>query len=149
MKYRSQRARAWRNAMVAAINAGLEQKLFSLEPGSGTWPSSGSRESTGCRIYNFKLSDIPAIAAASDAGYDELSIHVALWPTPNARQAIQAGNAGFYAGDLFAAGWVERRQGRWLQRGPSIMRCRAGLATTVAALKIEPTGYADYGKFML
>src|SRR5579885_3304219 len=33
IQYRSQRARAWRNAMVAAINAGLEQRLFSLRPG--------------------------------------------------------------------------------------------------------------------
>jgi hypothetical protein len=27
----SERARAWRNTMVAAINAGLEQKLFRLQ----------------------------------------------------------------------------------------------------------------------
>jgi len=35
----SDRARAWRNMMVAAINAGLEQKLFGLQPGQNYWIS--------------------------------------------------------------------------------------------------------------
>lgn len=109
-RYHSQRARAWRNAMVAAINAGLEQKLFSLEP--GTWPSSGTREDTGCRVYSVTLGDIPAIVSVADAGYDELLIHVALWPTANACQAIRASNAGFCAGELFATGWIKSSAAR-------------------------------------
>ena len=30
------------------------------------------------------LGDIPAIVSVADAGYDELLIHVALWPTADA-----------------------------------------------------------------
>ncbi len=132
--------------MIAAINAGLEQKLFGLEP--GTWPSSGTRQD-GCKVYSFQIGDIPAVASVSDDGYHELLIRVALWPTANAHQAIQASNAGFAAGNLFAAGWVERREGRWLQRGPSIMKCRKGISAEVAALDIKPVGYADLRQFFL
>jgi len=153
MKYKSSRARAWRNAMVAAINAGLKQKIFSLDPDEpGAWPPRETREMWGhheTRVYTFSIEDIPAIASVSDIGYDELSIHVALWPTKNAHDAIRASNAGFWAGEMFASGWVERREGRWLQRGPSLFKCRRERIATVAALDVAPTGYADSGKFFL
>jgi hypothetical protein len=36
--YKSPRTRAWRNLMVAAINAGLEQGHFGLTPDDNRWP---------------------------------------------------------------------------------------------------------------
>ena len=157
VKYKSNRARAWRNAMVAAINAGLEQKVFSLDPDeSGIWGSRETQEERNHdrgdrgRVYEFKIDDIPAIAAVWDIGYDELRINVALWPVENAKERIQVSNPGFRAGKMFASGWLERRQRKWLQHYRHIsMRCRGGLTSVVAALDVKPMGFADSGKFFL
>ena len=35
-----------------------------------------------------------AIAWVGDAGFDELSIHVALWPTPDGERWVRVANAG-------------------------------------------------------
>jgi hypothetical protein len=108
MKYKSNRARAWRNAMVAAVNAGLQQKIFSLDPDEpGAWPPRETRDKWGhhgTRVYTFSIENIPAVASVSDIGYDELSIHVALWPTKNAHVHRSGCNChrpgrGFHRGD--------------------------------------------------
>jgi hypothetical protein len=46
-----------------------------------------------------------------DAGFDELSIHVAVNPKDD---WVKASNAGFNAGDLFASTWLEREKGAWI-----------------------------------
>ena len=56
------RSRAWRNAMVGAINAGLAQGCFELQCGTG--PTDRQH-----RVYRFTLGDdIPAIASVADIG---------------------------------------------------------------------------------
>jgi hypothetical protein len=139
---KSIRSRAWRNAMVGAINAGLAQGCFELQCGTG--PTDRQH-----RIYRFTLGDdIPAIASVADIGFDELSIHVALWPTPRAAEFIHAGwlhrprTRAHVIGDLHVQGWLERERGKWLQYRPYVIYCRRGCADIVAALAIKPNGFA-------
>jgi hypothetical protein len=100
--------------------------------------------------YSLTLAGIPAVAAIEDIGHDEVSVHVALWPTPRGRAMVHAYNAGFEAGDVFATGWLERHTGKYLQTPPRCsIHCRKGLVDKVARIQIEPNGYADHGRFML
>jgi hypothetical protein len=107
----SARKRAWRNMMVSAINEGLRRKLFSFRPGDNRWL--GHDEPY---IYSFLFpGDIQAMACVKNAGDDELSVHVALWPTKRAGEFLACRNGGFLVGEAYAAGWLERRKGAWLQ----------------------------------
>ncbi|MGY2803986.1 hypothetical protein [Bradyrhizobium sp. USDA 4506] len=146
----SKRLRAWRNAMVAGINAGIDQGLFTPRPGENRWPPADPTRGDDGRSYRFILEGIPAIGWVRDAGWDELSIHVALWPTPDSEERVRAANAGFSAGELVASGWLERRDGAWLQVGSSPhFCCRKHRLNQVAALDIRPKGYADQGSFKI
>lgn len=150
---KSARLRAWRNVMVAAINAGLDQRLFGVRPGDNRWPGyTPDRSRHHPHIYRFMLGTIPIIASIDDAGFDELSIHAGLWPTTDAERHIGAGFAGFTTGEVWASGWLERKDGAWLQTGtagPAAFRARRARLDIVAALRIEPKGYADGGDFKM
>jgi hypothetical protein len=129
--------------MVAAINAGLDRKLFGLAP--APLPAG--------RSFRFRVEGVPAIAHVWDSGSGKLSITVALWPTADAAHWIKSSNAGFLAGECFAHGWLERLMGRWLQT-PSLIttasfQCRSNRRAAVTAIEISPQGYADAGKMML
>jgi hypothetical protein len=92
----------------------------------------------------------PAAAWVGDAGFDELSIHVALWPSQEAERWLVVNNAGFQAGEAFAIGWLERRKGAWLQFGGTpLLTCRTPRLGTIAVVDVEPDGYADHGKLMI
>ena len=81
-KKRSVRWMGWRNLMVAAINAGLEQRLFGLEPSDNWWPG-GNPHSQLCKrhVYRFELEDgHTAVASVNAISGDELSINVVLDP---------------------------------------------------------------------
>jgi len=157
---KSPRHLAWRNMMVAAVNAGLDQKRFGLDPGDNRWPGAAPSMpphgpgSEGHALFRFTFGDdIPAIAYAYAITGQELRIHVALWPTPDAENWM-AGQyrANFDCGDAFALGYVERLTGKWLQSstpGGETFSCRRDLAERIAAVKIEPQGFADHGKFFL
>jgi hypothetical protein len=141
----SRRGRAWRNLMVATVNEGLDRNMFGLDPKSEPSPLA----------FRFEVGGLPAIAHVSDAGFCELAIKAAIWPTPDAEQWIKCSNAGFLAGECFAYGWFERLKGRWLQTPQTsyvsnvLLRCRANKMASVADLVVKPMGYADCGKFML
>ena len=138
-----QRLPAWRNLMVAGINAGLEQGVFDLEE------TANASESEG-RIYRFAFAGLPAMAYARDIGYGELSIHVAVNPTGRCEKFIAASNAGFVAGDGYASGWLERRKGKWLQTTDKPCGAfRRDLLPLLAAARIEPAGYDDHGPLMM
>lgn len=149
------RLRAWRNMLVAGINAAIDCRLFTIRPGDNRWPNQapdryGNRKP---HIFEFEIGDIPALCSVHDAGYDELSIHVALWPTPDSARWLPAASAGFLAGDAYASGWLERRDGAWLQVSTQALRdqfsCRRARLPQVAALAVQPNGYADRGSFKL
>lgn len=147
-KYRSLRDRAWRQMMIAGINAALEQRLFSLKPGDNRWPGA-TKDYFGHRkvhVYRFTFgADIPALGSIWDVGHDELSFHVALWPTAEGELRIGALGAGFRAGEAYAHGWLERRDGAWLESTPKSISCRAAKLRIVAATTYEPRGFGDGG----
>jgi hypothetical protein len=130
--------------MVAAINAGILQGLFSVR-GENNWPAAADGEPY---VFRFTVDNIPAVASVADIGYDELSIHVAFWPTVGSAQFVSASGAGFYAGELFAYGWLERREGAWLmERMGRNLFCRTARPAIAAALVVNPMGYVDRGPF--
>jgi hypothetical protein len=139
--------------MVSAINAGLQQRLFSLLPGDNRWlgfDAANNRNQYQGHVFRFVIDNIPAIGSVTDAGFDELSIHVAFWPTPDGERWVKSSNAFFLAGELFAYGWLERRDGAWLQTASKPgLSCRKPRLAVAAGVDVRPRGYADRGNFKL
>jgi hypothetical protein len=146
----SARWRAWRNVLVSATNEGLRLGLFSMQPGDNRWPVKDDGRNPGA-VFTFALPDgTPAVGYVNDAGWDELKVHCAANPTQDGPDHVRDFNAAFRAGEAFVAGWVERRKGTWLQVPHACgLKCRRELLAPLAALQIEPVGYADHGRFML
>ncbi|EIU1669058.1 hypothetical protein [Pseudomonas aeruginosa] len=139
---------AWRNLMVAAINAGLEQRLFGLSP-SDNWWSGGAPNSHNCvrTSYQFALNAVPVVASVDAISGDELSISVVLNPK---RDDIQPEwYCGLRDGDAVAHGWMERRLGAWIQDGGESFSCKRAIQSRIAELAIEPSGYSDQGSFFM
>ncbi|MFZ5635874.1 MAG: hypothetical protein ACOY82_04740 [Pseudomonadota bacterium] len=139
---------AWRNMMVAAINAGLEQRLFGLSPEEDWWPGANPENNGGgTGRYRFLFDgDMPAIASAAAIGGDELSINVLLCPKDSEIEADRCG--GIESGVAFARGWLERRLGAWMMDGGEDFECRRIVQPRVAAVQIQPLGYSDQGSFI-
>jgi hypothetical protein len=148
-KRRGIRWTAWRNLMVAAINAGLEQRLFGLSPGEDWWPGADPKNNGGDRgLYRFTFDgDLQASAAVAAIRGDELSIHVLLSPKDNRIEADRSG--GIEDGAAFAHGWLERRLGVWIMDGGEGFECRRAVQIRVASVEVQPSGYADQGSFIL
>ena len=138
---RRARPRAWRNILCGAINAGLERGLFSLEP-----------DDVDQCVYPFLFpaaEPIEGVAHVRAIDRDELAVHAALWPTPRGAELVRCYNGGFRAGAAFAAGWLERREGAWLQTSRRRMfTCRLELLPLVAGAEVVPLGYRDRGRLM-
>jgi hypothetical protein len=153
--YKSARTKAWRNAMVAAINAGLDRQLFTLADKQNLWPGADADEGRSGQVFAFKTDGIPAVAHVHDAGWDELRVQVAPWPTADGGSWIRSlvtahkGKAAWLAGDLVAGGWLERRKGLYLMEYGGGFRCRAHRLEEAAKLSVSPKGYADHGRFIL
>lgn len=143
IKYKSARDKAWRNLVVCGINAGLQQKLFSLRFDDNRWASA---DKEGC-LFDFILPNgLPARGCIYDIKFGELSIHVAVNPKGN---WVRAGNAGFAAGDAFAVGWIERERGAWLQSSTTLFNCRRMLLRSLSTISAEPNGYGDRGRVIM
>lgn len=141
--YRTVRQKAWRNLMVCAVNAALEQKLFTLRPGDNRFPDNMRRG----ELFEFVLPNgLSARGSIADAGFDELSVHAAVNPKGD---AVRAYGAGFDAGDAFGTTWVERRRGVWLQSCDDSFNCRKSLLGELADLQVEPLGYGDRGHIIM
>jgi len=139
----------WRNLMVAAVNAGLEQRLFGLSEGENWWPG-GAEDSHHCVRYTYRFmfdEDLPAVASVDANSGGELSFHVVLKPR---KADVQPDwYCGLSSGDAVASGWVERRLGAWLQDGGEGVHCRRVLQSRLAGVAIEPAGYSDQGSFFM
>lgn len=153
VRYDTERQRAWRNVVVAAINAGIEQRLFSVRAGDNRWPGTEGAshvKPAPAHHYAFQIQDIPAVAVVDERGFDELLIYVALWPTKHAVEWVDVDGSGFRAGEVHASGWLERRDAAYLQVPQGFQfHCRKARLSTVAALDIEPHCYADRGSFRM
>lgn len=149
IEYRTERERAWRNLMVCAINEGIRQKLFTLQPDNYSWAPQEDDVNRGRdgRIFDFALPNgLAARGYIGDAGFGELSIHVAVNPKGD---WVKASNAGFDAGDAFAAGWLERERGAWLQSATTQFNCRNSLLKYLANIEVRPRGFGDRGHVIM
>jgi hypothetical protein len=139
------RRRAWRCVMIATINHALDAGMFGLDPDGVPVDAA----------FAFEVAGIPARGHIADAGWDELVVKTVLWPhgcgryDDMARVCFLTPRASL--GDCYAYGWLERRKGRWLQtsKGQAPITCKRDLLPAVAAIHVEPKGYADHGKFMM
>ena len=138
----------WRNLMIAAINAGMEQGLFGLSPGEDWWAGADPQNNGGVEgQYRFTFDgDLPAVVSVSAVAGDELSIHVLLAPRNDQVEAHLS--AGLEDGAAFAQGWLERRLGAWLMDGGEAYSCKRALQARLAAVDVKPLGYADQGSFI-
>ena len=143
IKYDTKRKKAWRNLMVCAVNAALEQRLFELKAGVNNFPDNMRRG----HPYRFALPNgLPAYGAISDAGFDEVSICAAV--NPKGTEVIRFG-ADLSAGDAVGSTWIERRDGAWMQTSETTFHCRKALLEMLAELAVEPAGYGDRGRVIM
>ena len=143
IEYKTARQKAWRNLMVCAVNAALDQKLFTLRPGDNRFAGPDGRGS----LFDFMLpSGLPVRGYVSDAGFEEVSVHAAVNPKGN---WVRAGNASFEAGDAVGITWVERKSGAWIQNSVESFSCRRPMLAPLAELAVEPKGYGDKGRIIL
>lgn len=148
-KKRSARWWAWRNLMTAAINAGLEKRLFGLAPSDNWWPG-GTAENQRCQeyVYSFLVDgELPALACVDAKAGDELSINVML--NPKTAETTPNWYHGLSSADATAHGWVERRLGVWIQDASDAFHCKRDLKARLAELSIDPLGYSDLGSLIL
>lgn len=145
-KRRSARWWAWRNVMVAAINAGIEQRWFGMSPHDNWWPGAVPDGHECPRFtYRLMLDGVPAAASVNVVSGDELSIAVVV--NPRDPHDAPEWYSGLEDGDATAHGWVERRLGAWLQDGGEAFHSKRALQPRLSAIKIEPLGYSDQGPF--
>lgn len=139
----------WRNLMVSAINAGLEQRLFGLSPSDNWWPG-GAPDSHDCARHTYRFlfdGELAAVASVDAISGDELSISVIL--KPKKADVQPEWHCGLSDGDSVARGWLERRLGSWIQDGGENFRCTRAMQSRVADVAIEPVGYSDQGSFFM
>ncbi|SMC29388.1 hypothetical protein SAMN02745857_03804 [Andreprevotia lacus DSM 23236] len=147
-KSRSVRWTAWRNLIVAAVNAGIEQRLFGLSPAENWWPGAApdSHECAG-HTYRFTVDQTAAAAYVDAISGDELSVYVVLNPRDESIKPHLSG--GLSHVDAYAHAWIERRLGAWMQDGGEDFSCKRAVQTWLAQLTITPNGYSDQGSFIL
>ena len=146
---RSARWTAWRNLVVAAINAGLEQRLFGLSPGEDWWPGADPKTHKTMRhTYRFVFDNgVSAVASVDSKSGDELSIHAML--NPRNEDIEPHLSDGLKDADAIAQCWLERRLGIWVQDGGEFFSCKRATQAQIANMHINPMGYADQGSFIL
>ena len=147
-KGRGPRWRTWRNLMVLAINAGLDQGLFGLEPRENWWPG-GVPDSQRCESYTFYFTvdgELPAVASVDAAPGSELSLSVLVNPKNYGLQPLWY--HGLNTADACAHGWLERHLGVWIQDAVKL-HCRQTLQRRLMELDVQPKGYSDVGSFFV
>lgn len=143
----SQRKQTWRNALVAAVNAGLQQRIFGLRPDENYWLDQFDTGQHERFFYRFTIGDIPAEVAITDINFGELSVHVAFCPT---KYHSPFSNVPTLTGLVEAKGWLERLDGTYLQTSyPWHLRIQRALGREISELAIEPMGFDDQGPLRL
>ena len=132
--------------LICAINAGVEQRVFGLQPGPIRSDAQGGPD------YVFVIgNDIPASATVYDAGFNGLRICVALWPSPEWRTHIRCfePHLARRAGHVVARSWLELRTGAFLQSEGAIQFwCPRRLLSVVAEIPAQTIGYRGDGPLM-
>ena len=149
IEYRTEREKAWRNLIVAGVNAGLSAGLFTIRPADNRWPDAANRSAPSSAHGAFDLDPgLPALAWFSDAGFGELNVGVVVNPSASALR-LGRGFMDFRCGDAIAEGWLERERGAWIQSSTTRFMCRRALQLRLAALVVTPRCFGDRGKVMM
>jgi hypothetical protein len=135
--YKSARSQAWRNLMVIAINEGLRQRCFTLDE------KSEPRQA----ILQFIDHGLHFLVYVRDIGWGELEFDIGAgdewphyWKEPFMPESMPCR----------AFGWLERRDGKWLQTaGHHGTKIPYWVQDRLASVSVEPQGYADHGKLMI
>lgn len=146
IEYASPESRAWRNLMVSAINAGIQQKLFTVKEDDNRWPGYNRNDphNSPAFAYDFTIAGMPARAEVRDNSYGELAIHTAVLPTG---KFLGSGPIlKPLAGAAEAASWLERRSGAWLMSAVDQFASRKDLIEVLASVDVEPLCYGDRGR---
>lgn len=144
--YKTPRAKAWRNLMVAAINAGIEQELFSIRNGDNRWPGADQGKAF---VYRFMIKGTPAFGYVEDVGFGMLKVHAAPYTMLGVEKRIHITTAGFDAAHVFGMACMERDDGAYLRTDIAFFRARQGLLPLLAKLNIKTKGYSDKGKIAM
>jgi hypothetical protein len=144
----SRKAKIWQAVMVAGTNEAIRRRVFTIRPGDNRWVTNRDTRGIG---FEFEVEGNPAYFHVSDAGWDELAIKVTVWPTRDIGKwghvAMHHRDAAYHAGDLHASGWLERRDGAWLQTssGPKLY-CRIARMELASQFTLQtPLGFAAVG----
>lgn len=131
------RRKAWRNLLVTAINAG--QSSYHVPP--------GRQHPIGGKLFMRPILGLRTEATFRDAGWDEISINITLFSEE--KHSVIEDPFLWMAADVAARaqGWLERRDGRYLQTGGTLFRCRRKLLKPLSELDVSPEGFLDSGPF--
>jgi hypothetical protein len=142
--FKTDRAKAWRNLLVAAINEGLRQGRFSLEHPDEDQFEGDSRIMT----YEFRWHDGWAICEVHEVGWDELSFTVGFSIDPPKHWRCTPLEPWEFPCRAF--GWLERRKGVWLQDSSRNYQTKIPVRyqRLLADAYVEPLGFEDFGQFM-
>lgn len=125
---------AWRNVMVWAVNAGLEQGHFGLEPDDNRFKGQD-------HVYRFDMDGLPGIAYVRAMPDGELMLHAAINSSKQAEQTIRIGMAGLAGGEGFSEGRMERLNRKYLHSTRPYTSFRTTLLFQVAEMKVQPNGF--------
>jgi len=155
--YSCPRAKAGPKLLFLAINHGLNRGFFGLKPGQNNWSKPvdayDAREAERAPfLFEFKHHEMTISAAVADIGHGELSIQAICNPSASGRQVLGSSGAALSDGDASEFGWLERKNGPYLQSDPAVggVEYHGRRATTarLSTLDVEPLGYAPTGPFI-
>lgn len=125
---------AWRNIMVAAVNAGQRQGHFGLEPDDNRFDGVD-------HVYRFDLDGLPGIAYVRAMADGELLLHAAINSSKQAEKTIRVGMSGLLGGEGFSEGRLQRLDRKYLHSVRPYTQFRTTLLFKVAEMKVEPNGF--------
>jgi hypothetical protein len=131
--------------LTAAVNEGIERRLFSLVPNDNRW-TGGHGEAK----YPFTVDDYFGWARVSDAGFGELNLHAVVsgQPMPEWPRYVKGGSI-YAAAVLVASSWLERDAGHWIQDASHDTYISNAHRARIAAAKIRPRGFGPFGRMMM
>lgn len=121
---------------MAAVNAGLDQGHFGLEPDDNRFEGQD-------HVYRFDLEGLPGIAYVRAMVDGELLLHAAINGSKQAEQRIRVGMSGLSGGEGFSEGRMERLDRKYLHSVRPYTSFRTTLLFQVSEMKVEPNGFTS------
>jgi hypothetical protein len=128
----STRAKAKQNLLVATANVAIERHLITLQC-----------EPVVKGTFDFMIGPYPVIGYVSDAGYDEVTLKAIVCPTELGRKhpTIFLCHRDPRFCEASACGYLERRDGKYLQIGARTYQGSKEVTRALAELPVVPLGF--------